>query len=44
MRTFAERFYSALENQLNEVTINGDSLADQYKTSITLCKYNHDGS
>lgn len=38
MRTFAERFYSALENQLNEVTINGDSLADQYKTSIMLCK------
>jgi hypothetical protein len=38
MRTFAERFYSALENQLNEVSINGDSLADQYKTSIMLCK------
>lgn len=38
MRTFAERFYSALENQLNEVSINGESLADQYKTSIMLCK------
>lgn len=38
MRTFAERFYSALENQLNEVTINGDSLAEQYKSSILLCK------
>ena len=38
MRTFAERFYSALENQLNEVSINGESLAEQYKTSITLCK------
>ncbi|RYY72260.1 MAG: tetracycline regulation of excision, RteC [Chitinophagaceae bacterium] len=38
MRTFAERFYSALENQLNEVAINGDSLAEQYKSSILLCK------
>lgn len=38
MRTFAERFYSALENQLNEVSINEESLAEQYKTSITLCK------
>lgn len=38
MRTITERFYSALENQLNEVSINGDSLADQYKTSILLCK------
>jgi hypothetical protein len=38
MRTFAERFYGALENQLNEVAINGDSLAEQYKSSILLCK------
>ncbi|MEO6522934.1 MAG: RteC domain-containing protein [Mucilaginibacter sp.] len=38
MRTFAERFYSALENQLNEVSINEESVAEQYKTSITLCK------
>jgi hypothetical protein len=38
MRTITERFYSALENQLNEVSINGESLSDQYKTSIMLCK------
>jgi hypothetical protein len=38
MRTFAERLYSALENQLNEVSINGESITDQYKTSIQLCK------
>lgn len=33
-RTYTERFYSALENQLNEVSINGDSLSKRYKTSI----------
>lgn len=38
MRTFAERFYSALENQLNEVSINEESLVEQYRTSILLCK------
>jgi hypothetical protein len=38
MRTYTERFYNALENQLNEVSINGESLTDQYKTSIQLCK------
>ncbi|MET3981790.1 hypothetical protein ABIB62_004406 [Mucilaginibacter sp. UYP25] len=38
MRTITERFYGALENQLNEVSINGESLSDQYKTSIILCK------
>lgn len=38
MRTYTERFYSALENQLNEVAINGEPLAEQYKTSILLCK------
>ncbi len=38
MRTFAERFYSALENQLTEVAINEKSSADQYRTSILLCK------
>jgi len=38
MRTITERFFGALENQLNEVTINSDSLADQYKSSIILCK------
>jgi len=38
MRTFAERFYSALENQLNEVSINEESLTEQYRASILLCK------
>lgn len=38
MRTITERFYSALENQLNEVSINGEPLAEQFKTSIMLCK------
>jgi hypothetical protein len=38
MRTITERFYGALENQLNEVSINSESLSDQYKTSIALCK------
>ena len=38
MKTFAERLYTALENQLNEVSVNDDSLADQYKSSIMLCK------
>jgi hypothetical protein len=38
MRTITERFYSALEAQLNEISISGESLADQYKMSIFLCK------
>jgi hypothetical protein len=38
MRTITERFYGALENQLNEVSINDESISDQYKTSILLCK------
>lgn len=38
MRTITERFHNALENQLNEVSISGGSLADQYKKSILLCK------
>lgn len=38
MKTFAERFYSALENQLAEVTLNEDSLTEQYRSSILLCK------
>jgi ribosome-associated translation inhibitor RaiA len=38
MRTITERFYSALENQLNEISTNGEPLAEQYKASIILCK------
>ena len=38
MKSFAQRFYSALENQLNEVIINSESIVDQYKQSINICK------
>jgi len=38
MRTITERFYSALENQLNEVLLNQEPHSEQYKTSIQLCK------
>ena len=38
MRTFTERFYDALENQLIEISVNGESLTEQYKASIILCK------
>jgi len=38
MRNYSERLYSALDNQLSEVTINGESLTEQYRASILLCK------
>ncbi|RFZ85093.1 tetracycline regulation of excision, RteC [Mucilaginibacter terrenus] len=38
MRTITERYYSALENQLNEISTNGEPLAEKYKASIILCK------
>ncbi|WP_428329664.1 RteC domain-containing protein [Mucilaginibacter sp.] len=38
MRTFAERLFSALENQLNETSLNEQSLTEQYRASIILCK------
>jgi hypothetical protein len=38
MKTFTERFYSAMENQLNEIELNNDSLAEQYRASILVCK------
>jgi RteC protein len=38
MSTFAERFYTALDNQLNEVSINDQSFAEKYRTSIVLCR------
>ena len=38
MKTITERFYSALENQLNEINFNEESLTEQYRKSILLCK------
>jgi hypothetical protein len=38
MKTFTERFYSALENQLAEITLSGETLTEQYKASIKVCK------
>jgi hypothetical protein len=38
MRKFAERLNSALENQLNEVSSNGETLAERYRASIMLSK------
>ena len=38
MSTFTERFYTAMENQLAEITMNGDSQVEQYRASILVCK------
>jgi hypothetical protein len=38
MRTFTERFFAALENQLAEIALNGQSLTEQYKGSVYVCK------
>ncbi len=38
MRTFTERFYTAMENQLNEVPLSADSQTEQLKASIKICK------
>ncbi|HWZ15454.1 MAG TPA: RteC domain-containing protein [Mucilaginibacter sp.] len=38
MRTITERFYSAMENQLKEVSQNNESTTDQLKSSIKICK------
>ncbi|MBK0378540.1 RteC domain-containing protein [Mucilaginibacter segetis] len=38
MKNFAERLYTALENQLNEVIVHGGTQAEQLKESIRLCK------
>jgi hypothetical protein len=38
MRTFTERFLAALENQLAEIALNGQSLTEQYKGSVYVCK------
>jgi hypothetical protein len=38
MRTFTERFYSALEHQLAEISLSGDPLIVQYRASIKVSK------
>jgi hypothetical protein len=38
MKTTAERYLAAMENQLSEVTINSSSLTAQYRASILICK------
>jgi len=38
MKPFTERFYSAMENQLAEITLSGEPLTEQYKASIKVCK------
>jgi hypothetical protein len=38
MKTFIERFYTALENQLAEITLSGEPLTEQYRASIKVCK------
>jgi len=38
MKTITERFYSALENQLAEITLSGEPLTEQYRASIKVCK------
>lgn len=38
MKTIVERFYSAMENQLAEITLNSESLTEKYRASIKVCK------
>ncbi|WP_217452224.1 hypothetical protein [Mucilaginibacter humi] len=38
MKNFADRIAAAMENQLNEITLNGGSQTDQLKESIKVCK------
>lgn len=38
MKTFSERLFRALENQLAETTLSGLSINEQYKASIKVCK------
>jgi hypothetical protein len=38
MKIFTERIYAAMENQLNEVTLNGGTQIEQLKESIKICK------
>lgn len=38
MKTITERFFNAMENQLSEITSNGESPIEQYRLSIRICK------
>lgn len=38
MKTFTERFYNAMENQLAEINLSDAPLAEQYRLSILVCK------
>jgi hypothetical protein len=38
MNRIAEKFHAALENQLAEVTLNGQTPTEQYRASILICK------
>jgi len=38
MKSFTERFYSALEHQLTEISLSGDPLIEQYRASIKVSK------
>ncbi|MCD8739345.1 RteC domain-containing protein [Mucilaginibacter roseus] len=38
MKSFSERFFDALENQLSEAKINNETIIDQYRQSIRICK------
>ena len=38
MRNITDRFYTALENQLAEITLSENIIPDQYRTSIKVCK------
>ncbi|MBK0379319.1 RteC domain-containing protein [Mucilaginibacter segetis] len=38
MKNITERFLQALENQLAEISGNGETLTGQYKASILICK------
>lgn len=38
MNRIAEKFHAALENQLAEVSINGQAPTEQYRASILICK------
>jgi hypothetical protein len=38
MKPFTERFYSAMENQLSDITLSGEPLTEQYRLSILVCK------
>lgn len=38
MKTITERFFNAMENQLSEITSNGESPIEQYRVAIRICK------